>query len=157
MGLFRQLPHALPLALWLGSGLLAAPYVHMAAKYLLPGVPAAALLIVLRRLDQLKLHLLVGAPGDEDAVLVEMHLVLQMVKHRDIARLQFLQPVAPVIHHLRQACVVLARQCVVGITANEARLADMVRNTVHVTDEVDVARPILEAEGGQEQRNKVQP
>ncbi len=47
LGLFRQLPHALPLALWLGSGLLAAPYVHMAAKYLLPGVPAAALLVVL--------------------------------------------------------------------------------------------------------------
>jgi hypothetical protein len=46
-GLFRELKHALPLALWLGSGLVAAPYVHMAAKYLLPGVPAAALLIVL--------------------------------------------------------------------------------------------------------------
>ncbi len=36
------------------------------------------------------------------------------------------------IHHLRQACVVLARQCVVGITANEARLADMVRNTIGI-------------------------
>jgi hypothetical protein len=46
-GLFRELKHALPLALWLGSGLVAAPYVHMAAKYLLPGVPAAALLVVL--------------------------------------------------------------------------------------------------------------
>jgi Dolichyl-phosphate-mannose-protein mannosyltransferase len=47
LGLLRELPHALPLALWLGSGLVAAPYVHMAAKYLLPGVPAAALLVVL--------------------------------------------------------------------------------------------------------------
>ena len=37
----------LPLLVWLGSGLVALPYVHMAAKYLLPGVPAAALLIVL--------------------------------------------------------------------------------------------------------------
>jgi hypothetical protein len=36
----------LPLLVWLGSGLIALPYVHMAAKYLLPGVPAAALLIV---------------------------------------------------------------------------------------------------------------
>jgi hypothetical protein len=43
-GDFRR---ALPLLLWLGSGLVALPYVHMAAKYLLPGVPAAALLIVL--------------------------------------------------------------------------------------------------------------
>jgi hypothetical protein len=47
LGLLRELPHALPLALWLGSGLVAAPYVHMAAKYLLPGVPAAALLVVM--------------------------------------------------------------------------------------------------------------
>jgi hypothetical protein len=46
-GLFRELPYALPLVLWLGSGLVAASYVHMAAKYLLPGVPAAALLVVL--------------------------------------------------------------------------------------------------------------
>lgn len=46
-GLLRELPHALPLALWLGSGLVAVPYVHMAAKYVLPGVPAAALLVVL--------------------------------------------------------------------------------------------------------------
>ena len=37
----------LDLWVWLGSGLVALPYVHMAAKYLLPGVPAAALLIVL--------------------------------------------------------------------------------------------------------------
>ena len=37
----------LPFLLWLGAGLIALPYVHMAAKYLLPGVPAAALLIVL--------------------------------------------------------------------------------------------------------------
>ena len=36
------------------------------------------------------------------------------------------------IHHLRQACVVLARQCIVGITANEARLAEMVRNTIGI-------------------------
>ena len=33
--------------LWLASGLVALPYVFMGAKYLLPGVPAAALLIVL--------------------------------------------------------------------------------------------------------------
>ena len=38
---------ALPLFLWLASGMVALPYVHMSAKYLLPGVPAAALLIVL--------------------------------------------------------------------------------------------------------------
>jgi hypothetical protein len=43
-GDFRR---ALPLLVWLGSGLVALPYVYMAAKYLLPGVPAAALLIVL--------------------------------------------------------------------------------------------------------------
>ena len=47
MGLLREQRHALPLALWACSGLLAAPYVHMAAKYLLPGVPAAAMLVVL--------------------------------------------------------------------------------------------------------------
>src|ERR1019366_8045995 len=37
----------LPLLVWLASGLVALPYVYMGAKYLLPGVPAAALLIVL--------------------------------------------------------------------------------------------------------------
>jgi hypothetical protein len=37
----------LPLLVWLACGLIALPYVHMSAKYLLPGVPAAALLIVL--------------------------------------------------------------------------------------------------------------
>ena len=37
----------LPLLVWLACGLVALPYVHMSAKYLLPGVPAAALLIVL--------------------------------------------------------------------------------------------------------------
>src|ERR1017187_5853058 len=36
----------LPLVVWLGAGLVALPYVYMGAKYLLPGVPAAALLIV---------------------------------------------------------------------------------------------------------------
>ncbi|MEP7062160.1 MAG: aspartate ammonia-lyase [Betaproteobacteria bacterium] len=36
------------------------------------------------------------------------------------------------IHHLRQACVVLSRQCVVGITANEARLAELVRTTIGI-------------------------
>jgi hypothetical protein len=36
----------LPLLIWLGSGMIALPYVHMGAKYLLPGVPATALLIV---------------------------------------------------------------------------------------------------------------
>jgi hypothetical protein len=39
--------HALPLVVWLGAGMVALPYVYMGAKYLLPGVPAAALLIVL--------------------------------------------------------------------------------------------------------------
>jgi hypothetical protein len=38
---------AWPLLVWLGAGLVALPYVHMGAKYLLPGVPAAALLVVL--------------------------------------------------------------------------------------------------------------
>ncbi len=38
---------ALTLFVWLASGMVALPYVHMSAKYLLPGVPAAALLIVL--------------------------------------------------------------------------------------------------------------
>jgi hypothetical protein len=42
-----DLRRALPLVVWLGSGLVALPYVQMGAKYLLPGVPAAALLIVL--------------------------------------------------------------------------------------------------------------
>jgi hypothetical protein len=35
------------LLIWLASGMVALPYVYMAAKYLLPGVPAAALLIVM--------------------------------------------------------------------------------------------------------------
>jgi hypothetical protein len=35
------------LSVWLFAGLVAVPYVYMAAKYLLPGIPAAALLIVL--------------------------------------------------------------------------------------------------------------
>lgn len=46
-GIVRDLRSGLPLVVWLGAGLIALPYVHMAAKYLLPGVPAAALLIVL--------------------------------------------------------------------------------------------------------------
>jgi hypothetical protein len=45
--LIGDLRNALPLVVWLGAGLAALPYVQMAAKYLLPGVPAAALLIVL--------------------------------------------------------------------------------------------------------------
>jgi len=36
------------------------------------------------------------------------------------------------IPHLKQGCLVLARQCVVGITANRARLAEMVRNTIGI-------------------------
>ena len=69
LGLFRELRHAAPLALWAGSGLLAAPYVHMAAKYLLPGVPAVALLVVLHgaRLEPRRfgfiLALLIAAGG----------------------------------------------------------------------------------------------
>jgi hypothetical protein len=42
----RPLGRGLPLLVWLGSGMIALPYVYMGAKYLLPGVPAAALLIV---------------------------------------------------------------------------------------------------------------
>ena len=40
-------PSACPYSIWLASGMIALPYVYMAAKYLLPGVPAAALLIVM--------------------------------------------------------------------------------------------------------------
>jgi len=36
------------------------------------------------------------------------------------------------IHHLRQGCAVLARQCVAGITPNTDRLAEMVRNTIGI-------------------------
>ena len=36
------------------------------------------------------------------------------------------------IPHLRQACIVLARQCVVGITANRARLEETVRHTIGI-------------------------
>ncbi|HEV8503313.1 MAG TPA: aspartate ammonia-lyase [Casimicrobiaceae bacterium] len=36
------------------------------------------------------------------------------------------------IHHLRQACVVLARQCVAGITANRAHLAETLKNTIGI-------------------------
>jgi aspartate ammonia-lyase len=36
------------------------------------------------------------------------------------------------IHHLRQACRVLSRQCIVGITANAARMSEMVRNTIGI-------------------------
>jgi aspartate ammonia-lyase len=36
------------------------------------------------------------------------------------------------IHHLRQACIVLARQCVAGITANRAHLAEMLKNTIGI-------------------------
>jgi hypothetical protein len=46
MGVVGDLRHALPLLVWLGAGLVALPYVYIGAKYLLPGVPAAALLIV---------------------------------------------------------------------------------------------------------------
>jgi hypothetical protein len=45
--LFRTLPHRLPFIVWLGSGLVVLPYVFLAPKYLLPGIPAAALIIVL--------------------------------------------------------------------------------------------------------------
>jgi hypothetical protein len=47
MWLLRGVPYGVPLTVWLGSGLVVLPYVQMAAKYLLPGVPAAALLVVL--------------------------------------------------------------------------------------------------------------
>ena len=57
-----DLRRALPLVVWLGSGLVALPYVQMCAKYLLPGVPAAALLIVLHaaRVDQRRYTLTVA-------------------------------------------------------------------------------------------------
>jgi hypothetical protein len=45
--LARDLPNVVPLLVWLCAGLAAIAYVQMAAKYLLPGIPAAALLIVL--------------------------------------------------------------------------------------------------------------
>jgi hypothetical protein len=45
--LVRDLRHAAPLVVWLLAGLAVLPYAYMSAKYLLPGVPAAALLIVL--------------------------------------------------------------------------------------------------------------
>ena len=45
-GMLRELQCPLPLmgclTVWLFCGMVALPYVHMAAKYLLPGVPAAA-------------------------------------------------------------------------------------------------------------------
>jgi hypothetical protein len=47
VGVVGDLRPALPLLVWLGAGMVALPYVYMGAKYLLPGVPAAALLIVL--------------------------------------------------------------------------------------------------------------
>ena len=61
-GMVRDLRNVLPLVVWLGAGLIALPYVHMAAKYLLPGAPAAALLIVLHgaRLRQQRLPLTVA-------------------------------------------------------------------------------------------------
>jgi len=36
------------------------------------------------------------------------------------------------VPHLRQGCIVLARQCVAGITANRERLADMVAHTIGI-------------------------
>ena len=39
--------HVAPLVVWLCAGLVVLPYTYFAAKYVLPGVPAAALLIVL--------------------------------------------------------------------------------------------------------------
>jgi aspartate ammonia-lyase len=36
------------------------------------------------------------------------------------------------IPHLRQGCLVLARQCVTGITANRARLEETVRHTIGI-------------------------
>jgi len=36
------------------------------------------------------------------------------------------------VPHLRQGCIVLARQCVAGITANRDRLADMVAHTIGI-------------------------
>jgi aspartate ammonia-lyase len=36
------------------------------------------------------------------------------------------------IPHLKQGCIVLARQCVNGITANRARLDEMVRQTIGI-------------------------
>jgi len=47
VGVVGDIRPALPLVVWLGAGMVALPYVYMGAKYLLPGVPAAALLMVL--------------------------------------------------------------------------------------------------------------
>jgi len=45
--LFKDAVFALPLLMWMCAGLVALPYIHMAPKYLLPSVPAIAILIVL--------------------------------------------------------------------------------------------------------------
>ena len=47
VGVVGDIRPALPLLVWLAAGLVVLPYVYLGAKYLLPGVPAAALLIVL--------------------------------------------------------------------------------------------------------------
>ena len=62
LGLFLELRHAAPLVLWASSGLIAVPYVHMAAKYLLPGIPAVALLVVLHgaRMPRQRFHFLMA-------------------------------------------------------------------------------------------------
>lgn len=60
--LLEELRHFWPLALWLLCGLIALPYVYMSAKYLLPGIPAAALLVVFHaaRVRQRRLPVTVG-------------------------------------------------------------------------------------------------
>jgi hypothetical protein len=98
--LLRDVPFALPLGVWLCSGLIALPYVHMAAKYLLPGVPAAALLIALHasRLRQprgpLTLALLVALGWTAGALIVVGDATLAGSARAAVNRM-----IVPRLHH----------------------------------------------------------
>ena len=99
-GMVRDLRNTLPLVVWLGAGLVALPYVHMAAKYLLPGVPAAALLIVLHgaRLRQrrfpLTVAILVALGWISGALIVKGDATLATSQRDAVNRL-----IAPRIQH----------------------------------------------------------
>ena len=83
----------LPLLVWLGSGLVALPYAYMAAKYLLPGVPAAALLVVLHaaRVPQprypLTVAILVGLGWISGALIVVGDTTLASSQRQAVDRL----------------------------------------------------------------------
>jgi hypothetical protein len=83
----------LPLLIWLVSGMVALPYVYMAAKYLLPGVPAAALLIVMHaaRVRQprypLTVALLVALGWISGALIVVGDTTLATSQHQAVNRL----------------------------------------------------------------------